>query len=124
MRLDAALILDGSPDLIEPQVLLIPPDTAKITTSRRVRAPSPASTQPHRGPHSDRLVATLGVYLSRTRRRLAGDSTEGPLHFAHVICSRSAPTTRWESSRGGPISLRERPARIELEGLVIRAAYQ
>src|SRR5258706_317889 len=67
----------------------------------------------------DRLVATLGYTYLDTRRRLAGDSTEGPLAFRprHLL-TLGADYTLGILGVGADFRFASRPARIELEGFV------
>jgi len=120
MRLDAALFWTEARDLIEPQVLLIPPDTVKIQLQNVVRARIAGfDASVIAAPIPDRLIATLGYTYLDTRRRLAGDSTEGPLAFRprHLL-TLGADYTLGPIGVGADFRLASRPARIELEGFV------
>src|SRR6266511_3874003 len=84
MRVDAAVFWTEARDLIEPRIILIPgpPDTIKIQLQNVVRARIAGFDASFiAAPIPDRLIATLGYTYLDTRRRLAGDSTEGPLAF-------------------------------------------
>lgn len=120
MRLDAALFWTEAHDLIEPQVLLIPPDTVKIQLQNVVRARiAGLDASIIAAPIPDRLIATLGYTYLDTRRRLAGDSTEGPLAFRprHLL-TLGADYTLGPIGVGADFRFASRPERIELEGFV------
>ena len=120
MRLDAALFWTEARDLIEPQALLIPPDTVKIQLQNVVRAHIAGfDASLIAAPIPDRLIATLGYTYLDTRRRLAGDSTEGPLAFRprHLL-TLGADYTLGMLGVGADFRFASRPARIELEGIV------
>ncbi|HEY3220234.1 MAG TPA: TonB-dependent receptor [Gemmatimonadales bacterium] len=122
MRLDAALFWTEARDLIEPQVLLIPPDTVKIQLQNVVHARIAGfDASVIAAPIPDRLIATLGYTYLDTRRRLAGDSTEGPLAFRPrhlLIISGDYRLGALPLDVGADFRYTSRPARIELEGFV------
>lgn len=120
MRVDAALFWTEARDLIEPQVLRIPPDTVKIQLQNVVRARIRGlDASVVAAPLADRLVATLGYTYLDTRRRLAGDSTEGPLAFRprHLV-TLGADYAVGPIDLGGDFRFASTPQRIELEGFV------
>jgi outer membrane receptor protein involved in Fe transport len=120
MRLDAALFWTEARDLIEPQVLLVPPDTVKIQLQNVVRARiAGLDASVIAAPIPDRLLVTLGYTYLHTRRRLAGDSTEGPLAFRprHLL-TLGADYTLGAIGVGADFRFASRPERIELEGFV------
>jgi len=120
MRLDAALFWTEARDLIEPQVLLIPPDTVKIQLQNVVRAHIAGfDASVIAAPIPDRLIATLGYTYLDTRRRLAGDSIEGPLAFRprHLL-TLGADYNLGALGVGADFRFASRPERIELEGFV------
>jgi len=120
LRFDAALFWTEARDLIEPQVLLIPPDTVKIQLQNVVRARiAGMDASVIVAPIPDRLTATLGYTYLDTRRRLAGDSTEGPLAFRprHLL-TLGADYVLGAASVGADFRFASRPERIELEGFV------
>jgi outer membrane receptor for ferrienterochelin and colicins len=120
MRLDAALFWTEARDLIEPQVLLIPPDTVKIQLQNVVRARIAGfDASVIAAPIPDRLIATLGYTYLATRRRLAGDSTAGPLAFRprHLL-TLGADYNLGALGVGADFRFASRPERIELEGFV------
>ncbi|HLQ59110.1 MAG TPA: TonB-dependent receptor [Gemmatimonadales bacterium] len=120
MRLDAALFWTEARDLIEPQVLRIPPDTVKIQLQNVVRARiAGLDATVIAAPIPDRLIATLGYTYLDTRRRLAGDSTEGPLAFRprHLL-TLGADYRMGDLGVGADFRFASRPERIELEGFV------
>jgi len=120
LRFDAALFWTEARDLIEPQVLLIPPDTVKIQLQNVVRARiAGIDASVIAAPIPDRLTATLGYTYLDTRRRLAGDSTEGPLAFRprHLL-TLGADYALGAASVGADFRFASRPERIELEGFV------
>ena len=120
LRFDAALFWTEARDLIEPQVLLIPPDTVKIQLQNVVRARiAGLDASVIAAPIPDRLIATLGYTYLDTRRRLAGDSTEGPLAFRprHLL-TLGADYSLGALGVGADFRFASRPARIELEGFV------
>lgn len=120
IRFDAALFWTEARDLIEPQLLLVPPDTVKIQFQNVVRARIAGfDASLIAAPIPDRLVATLGYTYLDTRRRLAGDSTEGPLAFRprHLL-TLGADYTLGMLGVGADFRFASRPARIELEGFV------
>ncbi len=120
MRLDAALFWTEARDLIEPQVLRIPPDTVRIQLQNVVRARiAGLDASVIAAPIPNRLIATLGYTYLDTRRRLAGDSTEGPLAFRprHLL-TLGADYTVGAVGLGADFRFASRPERIELEGFV------
>ncbi|MGH7521539.1 MAG: TonB-dependent receptor [Gemmatimonadales bacterium] len=120
MRLDAALFWTEARDLIEPQVLLIPPDTVVIQLQNVVRARiAGIDASIIAAPIPERLIATLGYTLLSTRRSLPGDSTEGPLAFRprHLLTLGSDYTVG-AFGVGADFRYASRPERIELEGFV------
>jgi len=120
LRVDAALFWTEARDLIEPQLLLIPPDTEKIQLQNVVHARIAGfDASLVAAPIPDRLIATLGYTYLDTRRRLAGDSTEGPLAFRprHLL-TLGADYTLGILGVGADFRFASRPARIELEGFV------
>jgi iron complex outermembrane receptor protein len=120
MRLDAALFWTEARDLIEPQVLLVPPDTVKIQLQNVVRARiAGLDASVIAAPIPDRLIATLGYTYLYTRRNLAGDSTEGPLAFRprHLL-TLGVDYTLGVIGVGADFRFASRPERIELEGFV------
>ncbi|HEV8380378.1 MAG TPA: TonB-dependent receptor [Gemmatimonadales bacterium] len=120
MRLDAALFWTEAHDLIEPQLLLISPDTVRIQLQNVVRARiAGLDASVIAAPIPDHLIATLGYTYLDTRRRLAGDSTEGALAFRprHLLTLGADYT--WKSvALGADFRFASRPERIELEGFV------
>ncbi len=120
MRLDVALFWTEARDLIEPQVLRIPPDTVRIQLQNVVRARiAGLDASMIAAPIPDRLIATLGYTYLDTRRRLAGDSTEGPLAFRprHLL-TLGADYNVGAVGLGADFRFASRPERIELEGFV------
>jgi iron complex outermembrane receptor protein len=120
MRLDVALFWTEARDLIEPQVLRIPPDTVRIQLQNVVRARiAGLDASVIAAPIPDRLIATLGYTYLDTRRRLAGDSTEGPLAFRprHLL-TLGADYNVGAVGLGADFRFASRPERIELEGFV------
>jgi len=120
MRLDAAVFWTEARDLIEPQVLLIPPDTVRIQLQNVVRARIAGfDASVIAAPIPDRLIATLGYNYLYTRRQLAGDSTEGPLAFRprHLL-QLGADYKLGALGVGADFRFASRPERIELEGFV------
>jgi iron complex outermembrane receptor protein len=120
LRFDAALFWTEARDLIEPQALLIPPDTVRIQLQNVVRARIAGfDASVIAAPIPDRLIATLGYTYLDTRRRLAGDSTEGPLAFRprHLL-SVGADYNLGALGVGADFRFASRPERIELEGFV------
>jgi len=120
LRLDAAVFWTEARDLIEPQVLLVPPDTVKIQLQNVVRARiAGLDASVIAAPIPDRLIATLGYTYLDTRRRLASDSTEGPLAFRprHLLTV-GADYSLGALGVGADFRFASRPERIELEGFV------
>jgi len=120
MRLDAALFWTEARDLIEPQVLLIPPDTVVIQLQNVVRARiAGVDASVIAAPIPERLIATLGYTFLATRRSLAGDSTHGPLAFRprHLL-TLGADYRLGVFGVGADVRFASRPERIELEGFV------
>ena len=120
MRLDAALFWTEARDLIEPQVLRIPPDTVRIQLQNVVRARiAGLDASVIAAPIPDRLIATLGYTYLDTRGRLVGDSTEGPLAFRprHLL-TLGADYNVGPVGLGADFRFASRPERIELEGFV------
>jgi outer membrane receptor protein involved in Fe transport len=70
-------------------------------------------------PIPERLVTTLGYTYLDTRRRLAGDSTAGPLAFRprHLLTV-GADYSLGAAAVGADFRYTSRPERIELEGFV------
>ena len=119
MRLDAAVFWTEARDLIEPQVLLIPPDTIRIQLQNVVRARiAGIDASVIAAPIPERLITTLGYTFLSTRRSLA-DSTEGPLAFRprHLL-TLGADYSFGAASVGADFRYASRPERIELEGFV------
>ena len=119
LRLDAALFWTEARDLIEPQVLLIPPDVV-IQLQNVVRARlAGIDASIIAAPIPERLLTTVGYTFLSTRRRLAGDSTEGPLAFRpqHLL-TLGADYTLGAFGVGADLRYASRPERIELEGFV------
>src|SRR5256885_13857190 len=120
MRLDAAVFWTDARDLIEPQLLLIPPDTVRIQLQNVVRARiAGIDASVIAAPIPDRLIATLGYTYLDTRRRLAGDTTEGPLAFRprHLV-TLGADYSIGAGSVRADFRYANRPERLELEGFV------
>ena len=120
MRLDAALFWTEARDLIEPQVLLIPPDTVVIQLQNVVRARiAGIDASIIAAPIPERLIATLGYTFLSTRRSLPGDSAEGPLAFRprHLL-TLGSDYTIGAFGVGADFRYASRPERIELEGFV------
>ena len=122
MRVDAAVFWTEARDLIEPRIIVIPgpPDTLRIQLQNVVRAHiAGLDASVIAAPIPDRLIATLGYTYLDTRRRLAGDSTEGPLAFRprHLL-TLGADYTLGILGVGADFRFASRPARIELEGFV------
>jgi len=120
LRFDAAMFWTEARDLIEPQVLQIPPDTVKIQLQNVVRARiAGVDASVIAAPIPDRLIVTLGYTYLATRRRLAGDSAEGPLAFRprHLL-TLGTDYTLGPIGVGADFRFASRPARIELEGFV------
>ena len=120
MRVDAAVFWTEARDLIEPQLLVIPPDTVRIQLQNVVKARiAGVDLSVIAAPIRDHLVTTLGYTYLDTRRRLAGDSTEGPLAFRprHLLTA-GADYTLGAASLGADFRFAARPERIELEGFV------
>ena len=119
-RVDAALFWTEAHDLIEPQAVLVPPDTIKIQLQNVVRARLAGVDATIIGaPIPNRLITTLGYTYLSTRRRLAGDSTTGPLAFRprHLL-TLGADYTVGSLDVGADFRFASRPERIELEGFV------
>jgi iron complex outermembrane receptor protein len=119
MRLDAALFWTQAHDLIEPQLLFIPPDTVRIQLQNVVRARIAGFDASLIAEPREHLITTLGYTYLDTRRRLAGDSTEGPLAFRprHLVTFGADYTWR-DFGLGLDFRFASRPERIELEGFV------
>jgi iron complex outermembrane receptor protein len=126
MRLDAAVFWTEARDLIEPQLLRFPPDTTlpidsvKIQLQNVVRARiAGIDASVIAAPIPDRLIATLGYTFLDTRRRLAGDTTEGPLAFRprHLV-TLGADYSIGAGSVGADFRYVSRPESVELEGFV------
>jgi len=120
MRLDAALFWTEARNLIEPQLLQIPPSTVEIQLQNVVHARiAGLDANVIAAPIPDRLIATLGYTYLDTRRRLAGDSTSGPLAFRprHLL-TLAADYTIGPGEVGADFRFASRPERIELEGFV------
>jgi outer membrane receptor for ferrienterochelin and colicins len=120
MRLDAALFWTEARDLIEPQALLVPPDTVVIQLQNVVRARiAGIDASIIAAPIPERVTATLGYTFLSTRRRLAGDSASGPLAFRprHLV-TLGSDYTRGAFGVGADFRYASRPERIELEGFV------
>ena len=117
LRLDAALFWTEAHDLIEP-ALLTPSDTIQLQNVVRARLAGIDATIIG-APISHRLVTTLGYTYLATRRRLAGDSTTGPLAFRprHLLTV-GADYTVGDLGVGADFRYASRPERIELEGFV------
>jgi outer membrane receptor protein involved in Fe transport len=120
MRLDAAAFWTEARDLIEPQVLLIPPDTIVIQLQNVVRARiAGIDASIVAAPIPQRLMTTLGYTFLSTSRRLEGESTSGPLAFRprHLL-TLGADYTMGAFGVGADFRYASRPERIELEGFV------
>ncbi len=126
MRLDAAVFWTEARDLIEPRLLRFPADTTlaldsvKIQLQNVVRARiAGIDASVIAAPIPDRLIATLGYTYLDTRRRLAGDTTEGPLAFRprHLL-TLGADYSIGAASVGADFRYASRPERVELEGFV------
>jgi outer membrane receptor protein involved in Fe transport len=120
MRVDAALFWTEARDLIEPQLVRIPPDTVRIQLQNVVRARMAGmDVSVTAAPIRDRLFATLGYTYLDTRRSLAGDSTQGPLAFRprHLL-TLGADYSLDRFDVGADFRFASRPERIELEGFV------
>ena len=120
MRIDAAAFWTEARDLIEPQVLLIPPDTVVIQLQNVVRARlAGIDASVIAAPIAQRLIATLGYTFLSTSRHLTGDSTSGPLAFRprHLL-TLGADYTLGALGVGADFRYASRPESIELEGFV------
>jgi len=120
IRLDAALFWTEARNLIEPQLLQIPPSTVEIQLQNVVHARiAGLDANVIAAPIPDRLIATLGYTYLDTRRRLAGDSTSEPLAFRprHLL-TLAADYTIGPGEVGADFRFASRPERIELEGFV------
>src|SRR5712692_9458606 len=116
LRLDAALFWTEAHDLIEP-ALLTPSDTIQLQNVVRARLAGVDATII--GAPIPRLITTLGYTYLSTRRRLAGDSTTGPLAFRprHLL-TLGADYAVGDLDVGADFRFASRPERIELEGFV------
>ena len=122
MRVDAAVFWTEAHDLIEPRVILIPgpPDTIRIQLQNVVRARiAGIDASVIAAPIPERLITTLGYTFLSTSRRLAGDSTDGPLAFRprHLL-TLGADYSLGAAFVGADFRYASRPERIELEGFV------
>ena len=126
MRLDVAVFWTEARDFIEPRLIRFPPDTTlpvdsvKIQLQNVVRARiAGIDASVIAAPIPDRLIATLGYTYLDTRRRLAGDSTEGPLAFRprHLL-TLGADYALGAIGVGADFRFASRPERVELEGFV------
>jgi outer membrane receptor protein involved in Fe transport len=120
MRIDAAAFWTDARDLIEPQVLLIPPDTVVIQLQNVVRARlAGIDASVIAAPIPERLIATLGYTYLSTSRHLSGDSTSGPLAFRprHLL-TLGADYTLGAVGVGADFRYASRPESVELEGFV------
>jgi outer membrane receptor protein involved in Fe transport len=122
MRVDAAVFWTEARDLIEPRIIVIPgpPDTIRIQLQNVVRARiAGIDASVIAAPIPERLITTLGYTFLSTVRRLAGDSTEGPLAFRprHLL-TLGTDYNLGVFSVGADFRYASRPARIELEGFV------
>jgi len=121
MRLDAAVFWTEARDLIEPHVLLIPPDTILIQLQNVVRARlAGIDASIVAAPIPQRLTATLGyTYLDTHRRVTSGSSSGGPLAFRprHLLTV-GTDYTMGAFGLGADYRFGSRPESIELEGFV------
>jgi len=121
MRLDAAAFWTEARDLIEPQVLLIPPDTILIQLQNVVRARlAGIDASIVAAPIPQRLTATLGYTYLDTHRRVTNDSASGgPLAFRprHLLTV-GTDYTMGAFGIGADYRFGSRPESIELEGFV------
>ena len=121
MRLDAAAFWTEARDLIEPQVLLIPPDTILIQLQNVVRARlAGIDASIVAAPIPQRLTATLGYTYLDTHRRVTNDSASGgPLAFRprHLLTV-GTDYTMGAFGLGADYRFGSRPESIELEGFV------
>jgi outer membrane receptor protein involved in Fe transport len=120
MRVDAALFWTEARDLIEPQALLVPPDTVRIQLQNVVRARLRGLDASVTAVPTRRLTTTVGYTYLDTQRQLAGDSgTHGPLAFRprHLLTA-SADYTLGPVGVGADFRFASRVEKIELEGFV------
>ena len=121
LRLDAAAFWTEARDLIEPQVLLIPPDTVLIQLQNVVRARlAGIDASIVAAPIPQRLTATLGYTYLDTHRRVTNDSSSGgPLAFRprHLLTV-GTDYTMGAFGVGADYRFSSRPESIELEGFV------
>jgi iron complex outermembrane receptor protein len=120
MRLDAAVFWTEARDLIEPQLLLIPPDTVRIQLQNVVRARiAGLDASVIAAPIPQRLTASLGYTYLATDRRLSDGSSSGPLAFRprHLL-TLSTDYGFGVLGVGADYRFASRPERIELEGFV------
>lgn len=122
MRVDAAAFWTEARDLIEPQVLLVPPDTVLIQLQNVVRARLVGiDASIVAAPIRERLITTLGYTFLSTDRRVTDDSTSrgGPLAFRprHML-TLGADYTIGAFGVGADYRFASRPESIELEGFV------
>jgi iron complex outermembrane receptor protein len=125
VRVDAALFWTEARDQIEPRLVIIPgdsttPDSVRIQLQNVARARiAGIDASIIAAPIPQRLITTLGYTYLSTRRRLAGDSTSGPLAFRprHLL-TLAADYTLGAFGVGADLRYASRPERIELEGFV------
>ena len=121
MRADAALFWTEARDLIEPQTLLIPPDTVRIQLQNVVRARIRGLDASLTAAPSRRLTTTIGYTYLDTRRQLASDSGSGesPLAFRprHLLTA-STDYSLGPLDLGADFRFASRVEKIELEGFV------
>lgn len=120
LRLDAALFWTEARELIEPRLIVVDTTGPKIQLQNVTRARiAGLDAAILTAPIPDRLLATLSYTYLSTRRRVAGDTTTGPLAFRprHLL-TLSGDYTLGGFAVGADFRYSSRVERIELEGFV------
>jgi outer membrane receptor for ferrienterochelin and colicins len=121
MRLDAAVFWTEARDLIEPRLVVVPPDTVRIQLQNVAAARiAGIDLTVLAAPIRDRLTSSLSYTYLSTRRRAAGDTADAPLAFRprHLLTLAADYRLPSAFAVGADFRYSSRPERIELEGFV------
>lgn len=120
-RVDAALFWTEARDLIEPQLVIVPPDSARIQLQNVAQARiAGLDLTVLTAPVPDHLTASLAYTFLSTSRKTPGGTSSEPLAFRprHLVTLSADYVLPAAVTVGADFRYASRPERIELEGFV------
>jgi iron complex outermembrane receptor protein len=120
-RIDGAIFWTEARDLIEPQLVIVPPDSALIQLQNIAAARiAGVDLTVLAAPIPDHLTASLAYTFLSTRRNTPGTTTPEPLAFRprHLLTLSADYALPAAITAGADFRYASRPERIELEGFV------